>query len=804
MSPTKPYGHAFGHPGIEPRWTRSAKEAVGTAYTSASRVWFTTSSGVLNEVYYPTIDQPQIRDLLFLVTDGKTFFHDERRNLVSETEYDGENALAVRITNTDPEGRYRILKEIISDPHEACVLMRVKLQASPGIAGDLRLFVLLAPHLNVGGAGNNALVSEVAGRTLLMANKGSTWLALGATVPFLRQSCGYVGRSDGWTDLSKDFRMDWEFRYAKNGNVALTGELDLTQGAEFTLGMAFGEAFHHATSVLLQSLALPFAEHKERFLEQWTRASNRILPLEAASKDGGRLYRRSHSLLLAHEDKTYPGAMIASLSIPWGEAMGDEDLGGYHLVWTRDMVNSAMGLLATGNRNTPLKALIYLAATQNDDGGFFQNFWVDGRPYWSGIQLDEVAFPILLAWRLLQADALKDFDPYPTVMRAAGYLIRRGPATPQDRWEEVSGFSPSTLASNIAGLTCASLFARGRGDETAADYLQEYADFLNVHVEEWTVTTSGEILPEVPRHYIRINPVDLSDPCAKEDPDRGLIRIANRLPGETSVFPAKDIVDAGFLELVRYGIRKGGDALVEDSLKVVDALLKVDTPAGPTWRRYSHDGYGQGPRGEPFIGAGLGRCWPLLTGERGHYELAAGRSPEPYLKAMEAFANGAGLLPEQVWDQKTEFPELGLLLGRPTGSAMPLMWAHAEYIRLLRSASDGVVFDRIPAVADRYLAKGKCRPLEVWKFNRQPQRIRPGVPLRIQAEAPFRLRWSQDGWSTSTDTESRPVPALGIHYVELEPALGQRAPLSFTFFWPEAGHWEGRDFTVTIEEKPNG
>jgi glucoamylase len=795
---------AFGHPGIEPRWTRSAKDAVGTAYTSASRVWFTTSSGVLNEVYYPTIDRPQIRDLILLVTDGKTFFHDERRHMVSETDYEGENALAVRITNTDPEGRYRIVKEILSDPHQACVLMTVKLEAAPDLAGNLRLFVLLAPHLNVGGAGNNARVKEVAGRTLLTASKGNSWLALGATVPFLRQSCGFVGRSDGWTDLSKDLSMDWEFRHAEDGNVALTGELDLTGGRELTLGLAFGDALHHAASTLFQSLGLPFTEQRERFLEQWSRACARLRPLEAASGDAGRLYRRSHSLLLAHEDKTYPGAMIASLSIPWGEVMGDEDLGGYHLVWTRDLVNSAMGLLASGNLSTPLRALIYLAATQNQDGGFYQNFWVDGRPYWSGIQLDEVAFPILLAWHLREAGALKDFDPYPTVLAAAGYLVRHGPATPQDRWEEVSGFSPSTLASNIAALTCASLFARERRDETTADYLQEHADFLNCHVEEWTVTTDGEILPEVSRHYVRINPVELSDPQAEEDPNRGLVRIANRLPGEASLFPGRQIVDAGFLELVRYGIRKAGSALMEDSLKVVDAMLKVETPAGPTWRRYNHDGYGQGPKGEPYVGAGRGRGWPLLTGERGHYELAAGRSSGPYLRAMEAFANGAGLLPEQVWDEKTDRPEAGLFFGRPTGSAMPLMWAHAEYIRLLRSTVDGIVFDRIPPVADRYLPKGRCRSLEVWKFNRQPRSVPTGVPFRIQAEAPFRLRWSRDSWSSWADTESRAVPALGIHHVDLEPPPEQRAPLSFTVYWTEVGRWEGRNFEVTTEEETHG
>jgi glucoamylase len=576
------------------------------------------------------------------------------------------------------------------------------------------------------------------------------------------------------------------------------GELDLGRSRKFTLGLSFGDSSHHATSTLFQALGVPYQEHRSRFLEQWKRACDRVLPLEGASGDGGRLYRRSHGLLLAHEDKTYPGALVASLSIPWGEAKGDEDLGGYHLVWTRDLCSSAMALLASGNRDTPRRALIYLAATQNPDGGFHQNFWVDGRPYWTGVQLDEVAFPILLAWRLREADGLKDFDPYPTVLAAAGYLVRNGPATPQERWEEAAGHSPSTLAANITGLTCAALFARSRGDEDTARHIQEYADFLESHVESWTVTTRGELLAGVPRHYIRICPVDLSDPRADEDPNHGDLRIANLPAGVDSVFPARNVVDAGFLELVRYGVRKGGDALIEDSLRVVDAVLKVDTDAGPCWRRYNHDGYGQGPDGQPFVGTGQGRAWPLLTGERGHYELAAGRDPRPYIRAMEAFANGAGLLPEQVWDEKLARPEMGLFPGRPTGSAMPLMWAHAEYVRLLRSAADGVPFDRIPEVADRYLSGPVRSPLEIWKFSRQPRGLTAGTRLRVQTTAPFRLRWSRDEWATSSDVEGA-ATRLGTWYTDLEVPLDQAAPVRFTFYWTQASRWEGRDFEVLVD-----
>jgi glucoamylase len=591
--------------------------------------------------------------------------------------------------------------------------------------------------------------------------------------------------------------MDWEFDAAEHGNIALIGELDTRHGYEFTLGVAFGSSLHHATTILLQSLGFPFAEHRERFVEQWGRACQHMAPLGRQSGDGGRLYQASHRLLLAHEDKSYPGAMIASLSIPWGEVKGDEDLGGYHLVWTRDMVSSTTGLLASGNTETPLRALTYLACSQRPDGGFHQNFWIDGEPYWRGIQLDEVAFPILLAWKLREAGALRDFDPYPLVLRAAGYLIRRGPATPQERWEENGGYSPSTLASNIAALTCAAGLALERGDGATAAFLQRHADFLECHVEAWTVTTEGSLAPGIARHFIRLRPVDPEDPQPDEDPNRGAITIRNRPPDERTEFPAKEIVDAGFLELVRYGIRKAGDPLIEDSLRVVDATLKVETPFGPCWRRYNHDGYGQRDDGGPYEGWGTGRAWPLLTGERGHYELAAGRDVAPYLRAIERFATGAGLLPEQVWDAPDR-PEARMWLGRPTGAPMPLMWAHAEYVKLLRSAHDGQVFDCIPAVAERYQARRAHPPIEVWTFNRRARSVRPGTVLRVQAEAPFRLRWTTDEWSVVRDTTSTPT-ALGIDFVDLPLPRLQAAPIRFTFFWLGVGRWEGRDFAVDVK-----
>ena len=794
----KPGSTAFGWPGIEPRWTHGDKDGVGTAYAASSRIWFTLWNGVITEVYYPTVDHPQIRDLQYLVTDGRTFFHEEKRHLKSQCERLSDHALGYRITNVDPGGRYAIIKKVITDPHSGCILQHTHLSGDETFISTLRLYTLCAPHLQVGGSSNNGHVIEVAGRKILMAQKKGIWLALCSTVDFSRTSCGYVGRSDGWTDLAGNFQMDWEFDDAPDGNIALTGELCLDVHREFTMGLAFGNTKHCAITTLFQALGVPFEEHHKRFTEQWERASARALPLGKVSTDSGNLYHSSSSLLRAHEDKSYPGAFIASLSIPWGEAKGDSDHGGYHLVWTRDMVNSASAMLAAGDSVTPLRALIYLAVAQLEDGGFPQNFWVDGGAYWRGIQLDEVAFPILLAWQIKRQNALQDFDPYPMIAHAASYLVRHGPVTQQERWEEASGYSPSTLASNIAALICAACLFRERYDEATATFLEEYADFLNSHVESWTVTTQGSLVPGISRHYIRILPESVDNPQPEEDPNRGVLNIANRPPDVQNKFPAKDIIDAGFLELVRYGIRKPDDTLIVDSLRVVDAVLKVETPFGPCWRRYNNDGYGQKEDGGPFAGWGKGRGWPLLAGERGHFELAAGRDAKPFIRAMEGFSSATGLLPEQVWDEPDR-TDVYMYLGRPTGSAMPLMWAHAEYIKLLRSVADGQVFDLIPEVAERYLSGRNPRHrIEVWKHNRQVSSIGQSSTLRVQVSSPFRLHWTTDEWHTVKDTPSAGT-ALGIDFVDVPIPVEQRAPVRFTFFWINNSSWEGRDYVVKVE-----
>ncbi len=789
-------GEAFGAPGLQPRWTSSAKDAVSTAYAASSKVWFTVSHGILNEIYCPTIDRPQIRDMQFLITDGETFFHEERRDLLHEFEYIDKDALAVHVRNSDPEGRYTIVREMVADPHYPVVLVHVRLEAEEEMLKRLRVYALLAPHLEGGGMGNSARVADVAGKRAIVAWRDTVSLAMTCACGFSRASCGFVGASDGWQDLKQNFRMDWEFGSALNGNVAIMGEIPPESTREFTLAIGFGEGHHAALASTMGSVALPFRQHLSRFIEQWHRIQT-PQNLAEYSNDDGRLLHISHNVVLAHEDKTFAGAFIASASIPWGYAKGDDDLGGYHLVWTRDMVQTATAMMACGRLETALRALVYLACTQKPDGGFSQNFWVNGEPYWTGIQLDEVAFPIILAWRLWQLDALEDFAVFPFVARAAGFLVRYAPVTQQERWEEVPGYSPSTLAAVISGLICAADLARAHDSPELAHFLEEHADWIESHLEDWTVTNEGVLHPEVKRHYIRVRPPECGAPYAHETCGKELVHINNLPPGEKSEFESREIVDAGFLELVRYGVRAADDPLIVDSLKVVDHVLKRETPKGPCWLRYNHDGYGQRSDGGPFLGYGQGRPWPLLVGERAHYELAAGRDVLPLIATIERFASAGGMLPEQIWDEPDKD---GLVFGEPAGSAMPLVWAHSEYLKLLRSTLDGQVFDRIPIVEERYAKKNHPPShIEVFKPSRRRIRSMPaGKTLRITAASRFRATWTADGWKTTNVLDSTQAGYAGS-YADLATEPGQTGALTFTLYWPDEDRWEGRDFDVKLE-----
>jgi glucoamylase len=786
--------NAPGAPGIEPRWTSSAKDGIGTAYSTSSCLWFTLSHGIINEVYYPHVDTPNTRDLQFLITDGETFCHEERRDLDHVTETPEPHALLYRLTNSDRKGRYRLVKDIIGEPHSSVLLMHTRLEIMDAkLHGKLRLYALLAPHLKGTGKHNSATWRDVGGRKCFHAARKDVHMVFGSSPEFTRRSVGYVGHSDGWQDLMGHFKMDWEWAQAEEGNIALTGEIDLSQGLEFVVAVSFGRSVQSASSRLLQALATPFSQQREKYVDQW-RPTVSAGALSPRSERGASIWRVSQFVLQAHEDKTFPGAFVASLSIPWGETKDDSDRGGYHLVWTRDMVQTATALLACGRTESPLRALIWLACVQGVDGKLPQNSAITGKPYWTGIQLDEVAVPILLAWRLKRAGALRQFDPWTLVSRAAGYVILHGPVTAQERWEENAGYSPSTLAAIIASLACAAEFARDRKDESAAEFLLVYADWLSSRLEAWTVTDRGELMASKPRHYVRITPAIPGQADGTVDPNTAVIQIANG-GGQRLT---RNVVGGDCLQLVRLGVRAANDPLIVDSVMVIDHVLKRDLPQGPCWRRYNHDGYGQKDDGSAFDGTGVGRSWPILTGERGHYELAAGRDPEPFIEAMERFANAGGMLPEQLWDAD-DLPGKHMKRGCPTGSAMPLCWAHAEYLSLVRSAHDRACFDRIEPAFQRYVVNPARNLHQIWSAHHPIVHMPPGQILRLALAVEATITWSADGWASTRKATATHVNALNVWFADLPTkACLDGSVIEFTFFWEQARHWEGRNYSVAI------
>ncbi len=789
---------AFGAPGNIPHWAPADKDGIGAGYSAANRVWFTLWRGSMTEVFYPNLDLPQVRDLQLVITDGKSLVHSESTDFENEVSRIGETSLAYRVKGTDHKAGYRFEKEVICDPDLPGVLQHFRIWADDG--AELETYVVCSPHLEGQGTGEEAHVLNADGNNILLAHKHKRWLALCASCGFARASVGFAGSSDGLTDLRENYRMDYEFQHANGGNVVLMGQIP-PGVQEFTLVLAFGEAAHGALTTLRQSLASKFQDKCERYLQQWQAACQHRGDVHAATCDNGRLYEISYKTLCAHEDRIYPGAFVASLAVPWGEVKTaiTREHAGYHLVWPRDAVNCATAVLASGDRDTPLRTLIYLAVSQRADGSFAQNFWINGEPNWKGLQLDEVTYPILLARKLDGQQALLDFNPRPMVYRAAEYIVHRGPITPQERWEQMSGYSPSTIAIVIASMLGAAEFAREDGKTTAATFFEDYADWMRENIENWTVTTAGDLVPDCRRYIIRITPATAgeADPVS---PNEAMLKLPDQPPGAQQEYPARNIVDAGFLEFVRYGILKADDPLVVDSLRVVDAMLKVETPFGPCWHRFNHDGYGQRDGGGPYMGWGNGRAWPLLTGERGHYALRAGQDVKKYVATMEGLAGQTGLLAEQVWDEPFVYNGQDYF-GRPTGSANPLAWAHAEYIKLVRSVKDGRVFDLPLEVEKRYGSGAPpSKNLAMWTRNYPTRVMRAGQTLRIYNREAFRLRYSIDNWAQIQDLDATGTD-LAVYFVDVPIALEQKAPVRFTFFWTGTGKWNGYDYSVAVSPR---
>ena len=764
---------APGAPGAPGTWAYAGKTGIGTSYApygaghARSKVWFSVAQGRLTEVMFGLIHQAQLRELQVAVAgDGFTAREDGDtawRTAYLATDAKGRPcALDYKLTTTDKGGRFEIEKHVFTDPDTDAVVLRVIVRSK---GARLTPYLLADPQMAGTGPGDQAEAAQ----GVLHAWEGDTHLVMAASRPFVATSVGFVGASDGETQLRRTGKLAaYDTTGAQTGNVALSARLDdVPAGGERTYDvvLGFGRTQAQATAAATGSLKRGYAAvraayeggHGRPGWADYLDGLSELPRVAAQAGDGGRLAYASAMVLKAQEDKTYPGALIASLSNPWGTLVqATEVQTGYKAVWPRDFYQVASALMALGDRETPVKALDYLHTVQvrpgtpgnrGASGWFLQKTHVDGTPEWTSVQLDQSAMPIMLADKLLRAGWITKAHAtalYRSSLRpAADFLVAGGevdftmgtvnqglvtpPKTQTERWEEQPGFSPSTTAAEITGLVAAADLADAAGDGLGAARYRTAADGYSAGVERTMFTTDGAYGHH--RYFERISPDGRPDGHSE----------VNGRNGKPSV--AQDrMLDAGFLELVRYGVRRADAPSITASLPEIDDtslpqearihyLFRFPGQTGeyPGWRRYGWDGYGEDTAtGRGFGGVTpsgrdsptqRGRVWPIFTGERGTYEVAratlAGplslaertRIRDTYAHAMELFANAGLMIPEQVYDGVgasggSEPP------GQGTGSATPLAWSHAEYLKLLRSLADGRVWDRYDQVAQRYATAG--------------------------------------------------------------------------------------------------
>ena len=783
---------APGRPGKKPHWSSGAKTAVGTAVGAESRLWFTIGSGTLNELYFPDIDTANTRSVRFLITDGASFFADEEIDCDHLVEPVEDGIPAYRISSTSKTGRFVLKKEIITDPSRDMLLLRLHFEPADAA---LRLFLLIDPQLQDQGSGNSAHVGQYKGVPMMFARRDGLALATAASVPFLAATSGYVGKSDGFDDLKAHGRLTKCYNTAPDGNVSLCAELDWkTGGGHFVVALAMGGDCAEAGQQTRAGLLQDYEKLLQRFLAEWRQEQGKYLPLEDLGGGKRDLYRVSTAVLRTHESKRYLGGSVASLSIPWGFARGDSDTGGYHVVWPRDLVECAFGRLACGDVDAAKDALFYLACTQEEDGHWSQNIWLDGTPHLDAVQMDSTSLPSMLACRLQREGHLDEFDSWPTLEKAARYLLRHGPCSEEDRWEALPGYSVFTMAVEVTALLAVAGVAEHLGKHAEAELLREVADSWNEAIDEYTYAEGTELAQKygVEGYYVRIAP-----PEAAEKPLRVLqVKMPNKRLTDR-YHRAVNVVSPDALMLVRMGLRAPDDPRMLNTLKVIDGELKREMSTGPGWRRSSFDGYGEQEDGEPFGKYGVGRCWPLLAGERGHYALAAGdrETALEMLRTMSRQTSECGMLPEQVWDAE-DMPERELTNGKPTGSGMPLAWAHAEYVKLLRSLHDGHVFDMPQTTVQRYLENKTTSDVTLWTREERRTWIRAGKRFRVMTEQAGIVRWhGPDGTGGQAVLESQP---FGLFTATLETsALPAKAKFSVELA-PQEGKAES--FTVSVRD----
>ncbi|MFI1993904.1 glycoside hydrolase family 15 protein [Actinoplanes sp. NPDC020271] len=659
---------APGAPGEDRQYLPADKTGLVTSAGPESTIWATVQrTGGLGEIFYPDLGTPSARALSFVVTGPSG----PETAASVDTAMTDDRSLSFRQRLAGPSGRWRLSLAYATDPHRATVLADVVFTARPGY----RLHAVFDPALGNSRSGDSG---RTEGRALL-ASDGDVASAFVAAPAFRTTSSGFTGTSDG---------LDARYTSAGPGYLVQAGQLGT---GHTTLALGFGPSTSAALDGARAGLRRGFGAGAREYAAGWHHYLGTLHRPPAVADRA--LWQTSAMVLAASEDKIHRGAYVASPGSPW--AFGRDDPSGpYHLVWSRDLYQIATGLLAAGDRAGATRALDYLfTVQQKPDGSFPQNSRLDGTPVWDGLQLDEVGLPIVLAYQLGRTDAAT----WAHVKKAADFLVgfeqdgNHAPWSPQDRWENQSGYSPATIAAEIAGLVCAASIAADNGYDTAAARYLTVADQWRANVKAWTVTTTGPY--SAAPYFLRLT--------KDGKPDRGTTYdIGDSGP---SGVDQRRVVDPGFLELVRLGVLPAADPDVRSSLRVIDAELG----AGPYWHRASFDGYGEKADGSQWdyplpadSQITRGRAWPLLNGERGEYLLARGShaAARAQLKVLAGAAGPSRMLPEQVWDQ---YPP-NRPLGTPSTSATPLAWTHAQYLRLAADLAAGRVLEQPAAVAGRY------------------------------------------------------------------------------------------------------
>jgi glucoamylase len=715
----------------------------------------TLAGGNLSEVFFSSLDRPVLHSLRFIAAAAGAPPVDDAIEGNHVVRWIEPGIPAFTVESAHPE--YRLSTEYIVDPDSNAILIAgTFLPELP----DVELYLQAVPHLIPGSAGNDAQVVE-RDPPLLLARQGDVWFAV--VGPFEQATAGYFKTSDLEVDLhDNEGVLTGRYSRAQAGNVAVGARIGIQSGP-FHVAVGFAHSKADAEEVARRALARGSQAMRTAFEEAWRKLPDLPRELTRVTGDEGALARCSVAVLRSLEDKNEPGAFIAAPCSPWGELNHDGNHI-YHLVWPRDLYHITTGLMAAGDAGPAERAFRYLAKIQRPDGSWPQNCWINGQPHWHSLELDEVAFPILLAWRLKVVGRL-DHDPYQAVIRpAAAFLVTRGPSTPLDRWEDGGGLSPSSLAAMVAALIAAAEFAAEAGEHVAAAHMRDVADYWCDRLEAWCFS-------EWLQHYVRV----ANDPDTGPDPDAS--------------------VAAEFLEAVRRGLRPADHPLVVQSLSKVDRHLKVKLPGGPGWRRYTGDSYGESENGAPWNGHGQGRAWPLLTGERGHHALAWGQSAAEHVNALESFSGGVGLLPEQVWDGP-EVPGRHLRPGSATGSARPLGWAHAEYLRLLAALATADLPDVVGPAFKRYCEESGLEPAFFWTKAHPITRFQDGRHVKIQLAMPGIVRWTPDRWRTFHEVETVDT-TLGVWVADLPTQIMRPdAVMEWTVQYAD-GNWEGRNYALT-------